>query len=188
MNSAEIQTKYDHRLRLLLVGDRSVGKTQIQNRFTNDQFRENAPNTIVCDFNSKKINVNDQRVKLQTWEKIDVRRFSTINNQYRDSNGIVLVYDCTQDETFNNISYWLREILCHARSGVAKVLVANKTDLPNRSISTERGQSLAQEYGLKFFETSAKTGTNINEMFLEITQQIICTRLSETKAKLNIEE
>lgn len=99
--------------------------------------------------------------------------------------GIILVYDCTEEMTFNNIQNWLKQIETHASQGVAKVLVANKTDLPNRVISTEQGQALAQEYGLKFFETSAKTGSNINEMFFEVADQIVRDRPSQTQANQN---
>jgi len=90
--------------------------------------------------------------------------------------GIILVYDCTEEATFNNIQNWLKQIEVHASVGVAKVLVANKTDLPNRVITQERGQALAEEFGLKFFETSAKTGSNINEMFFEVADQIVKDR------------
>ena len=84
--------------------------------------------------------------------------------------GIILVYDCTEEQTFNNISKWLQQIETHAASNVAKVLVANKTDLPDRKISTEMGQALAEEHGLSFFETSAKAGTNISELFYHLAQ------------------
>ena len=70
----------------------------------------------------------------------------------------------------------------HASSGVAKVLVANKTDLPNRVIPSERGQQLADEFGLKFYETSAKTGSNINEMFFDVASQIVRDRPAQTQA------
>ena len=121
------------------------------------------------DFKIKTINVQDQRVKLQVWDTAGQERFRTITQTYyKGAMGIILVYDCTEETTFNNISNWLKQIETHASQGVAKVLVANKTDLPNRVIPTERGQALAEEYGLKFFETSAKTGSNINEMFFEV--------------------
>ena len=94
--------------------------------------------------------------------------------------GIILVYDCTEESTFNNIQNWLKQIETHASQGVAKVLVANKTDLANRVISTERGQQLADEYGLKFFETSAKTGIGINEMFFDVAEQIVKDRPTQT--------
>ncbi len=90
--------------------------------------------------------------------------------------GIVLVYDCTEEGTFNNISNWLKQIETHASDGVAKVLVANKTDLENRVISTEQGQALADQHGLAFFETSAKTGSNINELFYFIAREIVKDR------------
>lgn len=96
------------------------------------------------DFKIKTINVQDQRVKLQVWDTAGQERFRTITQTYyKGAMGIVLVYDCTEESTFNNISNWLKQIETHASSGVAKVLVANKTDLPNRVISTERGQALA---------------------------------------------
>ena len=84
--------------------------------------------------------------------------------------GIVLVYDCTEEATFNNIQNWLKQIDTHASSGVTKILVANKIDLPNHVVTAERGKALADEHGLKFYETSAKTGQNINELFFDIGQ------------------
>jgi small GTP-binding protein len=87
--------------------------------------------------------------------------------------GILLVYDVTQEITFNNVTNWLKQIESHASEDVVKILVANKIDLPNRVVGTEAGQSLAHEYGLTYFETSAMTGTNINELFYDAASQII---------------
>ena len=116
-------------------------------------------------------------MKLQVWDTAGQERFRTITQTYyKGAMGIILVYDCTEEVTFNNILNWLKQIETHACPGVAKVLVANKTDLPGRVITTERGQALAEEYGLKFFETSAKTGSNISEMFYEIADQIVRER------------
>ena len=99
--------------------------------------------------------------------------------------GIILVYDCTEEVTFNNIENWLKQIDTHASSGVAKILVANKTDLPNRTVTSERGMALAQEHGLNFFETSAKTGANINELFFDIAQKIVKDKPAQSKATGN---
>lgn len=94
--------------------------------------------------------------------------------------GIILVYDCTDEQTFNNIRNWIKQIETHAAKDVAKVLVGNKCDCSKESkvISTEKGQQLADEYGLKFFETSAKTGENISELFHDVAQTIIKSKPS----------
>ena len=91
--------------------------------------------------------------------------------------GIILVYDCTEEQTFTNIQNWLKQIDQHASSNVAKVLVANKCDRPDKVIETERGRMLAEQHGLAFFETSAKTGLNINEVFQSIAKVIIRDKL-----------
>jgi GTPase SAR1 family protein len=87
--------------------------------------------------------------------------------------GIILVYDCTEEQTFNNISNWLKQIDQHASSNVAKVLIANKCDRSDKVIETERGKALAEAHGLQFFETSAKSGLNVHEVFQHIAKVII---------------
>ncbi len=72
--------------------------------------------------------------------------------------GIILVYDVTEEQSYNNIANWMKQIETHASDNVVKVIVGNKSDLPNRVISTEKGEELASSFGLDFFETSAKTG------------------------------
>ena len=126
------------------------------------------------DFKIKKINVDDKRVKLQVWDTAGQERFRTITQTYyKGAMGIILVYDCTDQQTFNNISNWLKQIDQHANSNVAKVLVANKCDRPDRVVEKERGQALAEQHGLQFFETSAKNGLNVNEVFNSIARVIV---------------
>jgi GTPase SAR1 family protein len=87
--------------------------------------------------------------------------------------GIILVYDCTEEKSFSNISNWMKQIEQHASKDVAKVLVGNKCDKEDKVVDTETGKQLADEYGLEFFETSAKTGHNIKELFEHIAHAII---------------
>ena len=88
--------------------------------------------------------------------------------------GIILVYDCTDEQSFNNIRNWIKQIETHAAKDVAKILVGNKCDREDEKvISTEQGKELADEYGLRFFETSAKSGFNISELFHDVAQTII---------------
>lgn len=87
--------------------------------------------------------------------------------------GIILVYDCTDQQTFNNIQNWLKQIDQHANANVAKVLVANKADRTDRVVDTEKGRILAENHGLQFFETSAKNGQNVSEVFQHIARVIV---------------
>ena len=96
--------------------------------------------------------------------------------------GIILVFDTTQEVTYNNITNWLKQIESHASEDVARVLVANKTDLPNRVVTREQGEQLANDYGLTYFETSAMTGLNINELFYHMAKQIIKDKPQTTQS------
>ena len=95
--------------------------------------------------------------------------------------GIILVYDVTDETTFNNIRNWIKQIETHAAKDVCKVLVANKCDLEDeRVVSKEEGQQLADEYGLPFFEASAKARINVNELFFDIAKNIVASRPAAT--------
>ena len=95
--------------------------------------------------------------------------------------GILLVYDCTDEQSFNNIRNWMKQIDTHAAKGVAKVLVGNKSDMEDdRAVTKEQGQQLADEFGVPFFETSAKAGVNIQELFFSIASTIVSTLPSKS--------
>ncbi|GAB2234069.1 hypothetical protein Droror1_Dr00003306 [Drosera rotundifolia] len=95
--------------------------------------------------------------------------------------GILLVYDVTDESSFNNIRNWIRNIEQHASDNVNKILVGNKADMDEskRAVPTAKGQALADEYGIKFFETSAKTNLNVEEVFFSIARDIK-QRLADT--------
>nr|DAD17749.1 TPA_asm: hypothetical protein HUJ06_019212 [Nelumbo nucifera] len=103
---------------------------------------------------------------------------------YRGAMGILLVYDVTDESSFNNIRNWIRNIEQHASDNVNKILVGNKADMDEskRAVPTSRGQALADEYGIKFFETSAKTNFNVEQVFFSIARDIK-QRLAESDSK-----
>ena len=165
---------YDHLIKLIIIGDSSVGKTCILLRFSDDNFPTTHMPTIGIDFKIKSINVGGQVVKLQVWDTAGQERFRTITQTYyKGAMGIILVYDCTEEKSFANISNWMKQIEQHASKDVVKVLVGNKADKDDRVVDTETGKQLADEYGLAFFETSAKTGLNISELFQYVAQTIV---------------
>lgn len=126
------------------------------------------------DFKIRTIELDGKRIKLQIWDTAGQERFRTITTAYyRGAMGILLVYDVTDDQSFSNIRNWVRSIEQHATDNVNKILIGNKSDLAEkRVVDTPKGQALADEYGIKFFETSAKSASNVEEAFYSIARDI----------------
>ncbi|MCO5605711.1 hypothetical protein L7F22_059895 [Adiantum nelumboides] len=147
---------HDYLVKLLLIGDSGVGKSCLLLRFSDDTFTTSFITTIGIDFKIRTIELDGKRVKLQIWDTAGQERFRTITTAYyRGAMGIILVYDVTDESSFNNIRNWIRNIEQHASDNVNKILVGNKADMDEskRAVSTARGQALANEYGLNFYET-----------------------------------
>jgi Ras-related protein Rab-1A len=162
-----VSTSCDMVYKILLLGDSSVGKTCFLLRFTEDTFTDNHISTIGVDYKLKIINSGDKIVKLQVWDTAGQDRFRSITkNYFRGSHGIILIYDITSTNSFNNIKTWLQQIREALGNTVIILLVGNKLDLEqNRRVSKEEGQQLASDNKMGFYETSAKDGTNTNEAF-----------------------
>ena len=129
---------------------------------------------IGIDFKIKTINIEGKNVKLQIWDTAGQERFRTITQTYyKGAMGIILAYDCTSEESFNNVRNWVRQIDLHANQNVEKVLIGNKCDLEAKKvIDTSMGQELAREFNMIFFETSARSGLNVSETFFAIAKSI----------------
>jgi Ras-related protein Rab-1A len=131
----------------------------------------------ICNFYLQKIRtieLDQKTVKLQIWDTAGQERFRTITSSYyRGAHGIIVVYDVTDMESFNNVKQWLHEIDRYAAENVNKLLVGNKSDLTaKRVVSTEQGKEFADSLGIEFLETSAKTSQNVEQAFLTMASQI----------------
>jgi len=165
---------YDYLIKLLLIGDSGVGKSCLLLRFCDDSFNPTFITTIGIDFKIRTIDLDGKRIKLQIWDTAGQERFRTITTAYyRGAMGILLVYDVTDERSFNNVRNWIRNIEQHASEGVNKILLGNKCDMKEkRAVDKERGQALADEYGLKFLEVSAKSNINVEEAFVSLARDI----------------
>ncbi|KAM9852094.1 protein ENTREP3 [Aulostomus maculatus] len=167
--------KYDFLFKLLLIGDSGVGKTCLIIRFAEDNFNSTYISTIGIDFKVKTIDVDGKKVKLQVWDTAGQERFKTITTAYyRGAMGIILVYDITDEKSFENIQNWMKSIKENASAGVSRMLLGNKCDIEaKRKVSKETGEKLAKDHGIRFFETSAKSSINVEESFLALARDIL---------------
>ena len=161
--------------KILTIGESGVGKTCILRRFVEDKFLKNHLATIGIDFKTKTLNINNQEIKLKIWDTAGQERFRNITTQYyKGADGIVLVYDVTEEASFDKIKDWMDQILSNTnKDEICLILLGNKCDIEKRSISYEQGKTLANELQVNFFETSAQTGQNIKEAFETLTADIM---------------
>lgn len=126
--------------------------------------------TVGIDFKFKNITVDGERVKVHVWDTAGQERFRTLTaTYYRKAQGVLLVYDVTNRESFNNVRNWMSQITINAEVGISVYLVANKLDLvEKRVVSFEEGEALAKEFKTSFMEVSAWSGQNVNESFLAL--------------------
>ncbi|KAK9162038.1 hypothetical protein Syun_002940 [Stephania yunnanensis] len=165
---------YDYLFKLLLIGDSSVGKSCLLLRFADDSYVDSYISTIGVDFKIRTVEKDGKTIKLQIWDTAGQERFRTITSSYyRGAHGIIIVYDVTEMESFNNVKQWLSEVDRYASDNVCKLLVGNKCDLVDQKVvDTEVAKAFADELGIPFLETSAKESINVEQAFLIMSGEI----------------
>ncbi|THU70535.1 hypothetical protein C4D60_Mb08t26020 [Musa balbisiana] len=161
-------------LKYIIIGDTGVGKSSLLLQFTEKRFQPAKGSTTNVEFAAKMITINDEPIKLKIWDTVGQETFRSITRSYyRDSAGALLVYDITRRETFNHLASWLEDLSEHAGANVTIMLIGNKCDLARRrAVSTEEGEQFAEDHGLFFMETSAKTAQNVEEAFINTAAAI----------------
>ncbi|XP_046561417.1 ras-related protein Rab-8B-like isoform X2 [Haliotis rubra] len=165
----EADLTYDKPYKILMIGDSDVGKQELMLHFVKDNDRK-----VGIDFKIRTIELDGKKIKLQIWDTAGQERFRTITTAYyRGAMGIMLVYDITNEKSFENIRNWIRNIEEHASKDVEKMILGNKCDMNDRrQVSKEKGEQLAVEHGIKFMETSAKASNNVEEAFFTLARDI----------------
>mmetsp|Transcript_6516 Transcript_6516/g.9819 ORF Transcript_6516/g.9819 Transcript_6516/m.9819 type:complete len:202 (-) Transcript_6516:338-943(-) len=166
--------EYDYLFKLLLIGDSGVGKSCLLLRFADDTYTESYISTIGVDFKIRTIEMDGKTIKLQIWDTAGQERFRTITSSYyRGAHGIIIVYDVTDQESFDNVKQWLQEIDRYACEKVNTLLVGNKSDLTTkRVVAYEAAKEFADSVDMEFLETSAKNSTNVEKAFMVMASQI----------------
>ena len=169
------------RSQLTFLGDATVGKSCILNRFMNDNFTKEYEATIGINSQSKIVKIDNQDIYLLLYDTSGQEKFRSLIPMYtRDANIILLVYDVTSKDSFIHLSDWFKDLKNVKKEEVIFAVVGNKIDLGNkinfidtRQVTTEEGESYAKENGFIFKEVSAKTGDGINELFDVILKEML---------------
>ncbi|CAG9944795.1 unnamed protein product [Clonostachys rosea f. rosea IK726] len=187
-------------VKLVLLGEAAVGKSSLVLRFVNNDFQENKEPTIGAAFLTQKCNLPSRTIKFEIWDTAGQERFASLAPMYyRNAQAALVVYDLTKPTSLVKAKHWVAELQRQASPGIVIALVGNKLDLTTeaapadvdgtdgddsgdaRKISTEEAKTYAEEESLLFFETSAKTGHNVTEVFTAIANAIPETSLKTTR-------
>ncbi|KAF7635178.1 hypothetical protein Mgra_00005464 [Meloidogyne graminicola] len=170
---------YHYQYRIIVVGDSTVGKSSLLRYFTEGKQAESNEPTVGVDFNFRLVEIKpNYRIKLQLWDTAGQEKFRSITRSYyRNTVGIIIVYDITKRHTFDSLPDWIAEAEAHLGgpdpSKTVFLLVGHKADLTDqREVLFEEGEYFAKHKGMKFIETSAITGANVNDAFALIAREI----------------
>ena len=178
-------------IKLVLLGEAAVGKSSIVLRFVSNDFSENKEPTIGAAFLTQRVKIDNHIVKFEIWDTAGQERFASLAPMYyRNAQAALVVYDVTKPQSFIKARHWVKELQEQASKNIIIALIGNKIDLldddpDERKVAKEEAEKLAEEENLLFFETSAKTAININEVFLKIGESIPLKNSSDTNKNLN---
>jgi small GTP-binding protein len=160
--------------KIIFIGDEGVGKTSLVARYATSQFKADYLPTLGANVVAKEYSYENRILTLLVWDIAGQEMFSQVRDKYYGGTSMaVLVYDVTSKKTLTNTKNWLADMRSAASANTPLLLVGNKTDLPNRSVSREDGEKLARELGASFLETSAKTGENVRKLFDVVAKLLI---------------
>ena len=165
---------FDYLLKYIIIGDAAVGKSNLLLRYAHGQFKEEYQLTIGVEFGAKNIKINNKVFRIQIWDTAGQENFRSITRAYyKNSCCALVVYDISCRESFEHISNWIEDCKNQSPKTIFMCLVGNKCDLnEKRQVSIEEGRELAEKNNIMFFETSAKDGINVEEIFVNTANEI----------------
>ena len=198
LESTDINTSfinYAGSLSFILIGDSTVGKSCFFKRYFRNEFSEGIFHTIGIDKETKHIKIGDNSYKITLWDTAGQEKFRFLPKKYyNNADGIFLLFDVTNEESFNNVSSWMNDVKDNSgktteneKKSITLFLIGNKIDLPEREVSKEQAEMQAKSLGVKYFEISCKINMNIPEvmqsMIMECYKKVNNNEISSFKLK-----
>ena len=183
----ETNNKYDLTFKIIIIGDSGVGKSCLTQMATKNNFESNYQTTIGFEFFVLNIKIGDKIIKLQIWDTCGQEIYrSLISNFYRNASLAIMVYSVTDRKSFENLDLWYKELRTNSTSQINVFLIGNKIDLEEeREVRSEEGETFKEKYELiKFIESSAKSGFNALNIFIEAAKLLYDEYLQENKNKM----
>ena len=171
-----IEDYFDEKVKLMIIGETRTGKTSLISRYCKNEFSGSVyMSTMGIDFQIKNLEMNSKKIRLQIWDTAGQERFRNIaKNYFQSSDGFVIVYDIANLESFQTLDYWVEEIKSNYQELSKMILVGNKCDIiQERQVKKEEGKEYAKKKNMKFYEVSAKDGTNVNKAFDTLLKDIL---------------
>lgn len=177
----------NYNFKIVLLGEGCVGKTSVVLRYVEDKFNDKHLTTLQATFLNKKLNIGGKRINLAIWDTAGQEKFHALGPiYYRMSNGAILVYDITDEDSFQKVKNWVKELKKMLGSEICLTIAGNKIDLEkDRNVPIEVAEEYAKTVGAIHFHTSAKLNTGIEDMFLELTQRMMQRAQEQELLKAN---
>lgn len=167
---------YDMLLKIVIVGNSGIGKTSVVHRFTKNLFSTSTMSTLGVDLEARYINIEGKVIQLQIWDTSGQEKFKSLApNYYRGAHGIIYMYDITNHKSFDDVEEWIKQVDCQQSPHPehVSIIVGNKNDCELRCVTLEEIEKLATKNNMGYTEVSAKTGTNIDDVFFALAQKLL---------------
>jgi Ras-related protein Rab-11A len=168
------EDNYEMMFKVVLVGDASVGKTNLMSKYLKNEFKEDSKATVGVEFGAKQFTIDGHSIKAQIWDTAGQERYKAITSAYyRGAKGAFIVYDITRRDSFESVDKWVNDLTATSDKNITILVIGNKCDLEDqRQVTKEEGQEKATKLEVAFFETSAFSGENVEKAFEMMINEI----------------
>ena len=179
----------DEKIQLIIIGESNVGKTSLIRRYTNNLFNTNHLETVGIEFNTREEKINNKIIKVKIWDTAGQEIFQSLTkNFYRKADGIIIVFDVGNKESFEKLHDWIKSVYDNIDSyrEMHLIIVGNKNDLEeNRQVTQEEGVKLSEYFEIPYFEASAKNGNGVRTFMMKIIEDVINNKVNN-RSSFNI--